>query len=186
MPPEIWEEGPLLGEPVPPMVQLSALMTMRPMGSVGRQEQMEKRSWRGNAVACPVGQSYYDVVVVKIDEECEVAKATGTSAVIFCKEQILDWTAGGHIEGWPTAALTLEGFQSGARGSVNDPRDEAPETEWVTIKMEEEIDAAVSNLRRDLGRSIDMGVPQTSPTSRLSTISEHASASDPSPRQTGS
>ena len=106
--------------------------------------------------------------------------------MIFCKEQILDWVSGRHTEGWPMAALTLEGFQTSARGSVRDPRDEAPETDWVTIKTEEEIDAAVSNLRRNLGHAIDAGVPQISPTSRLSTISEHASASDPSPRQTGS
>ena len=95
----------------------------------------------------------------------------------------MGWTTGKYIEGWPTAALTLEGFQSGAGSSMQDPRDEAPETEWVTLKMEKEIDMAVSNLRSQLGRSIDGGIPQISPTSRLSTISEHAS--DPSPRQTG-
>ena len=129
------------------------------MGSVARQEQKDKRGWRANVVACPVGQSYCDVVVVKIGEECEVAQATGTSAVIFCKEQILDWTTGKYIEGWPTAALTLEGFQSSAGSAMQDPRDEAPETEWVSLKMEEEIDMAVSNLRSRLGQATDSSIP---------------------------
>ena len=64
---------------------------------------------------------------------------------------------------------------------MDDPRDTAPKNDWVTIRMEEEIDLAVGTLRSSLGQEPDTAVPHTSPTSRLSTISEHAGASDPSP-----
>ena len=121
------------------------------------------------------------MVAVAIDEEHAIAKETGTSVVIFCKEQILEWVAGGNVIGWPTATLTLDGFKEGRDGGIGDPRDSAPRHDWVTIRMEEEIDIEVGKLRSGLGHDLDTEMPPMGPTSRLSTISEHAGASDPSP-----
>ena len=160
-------------------------MNMRPMGSVARQEQMQRREWRQQKVQCPVGQSYYEVVAVAVDEEHGIAKQAGTSIVIFCKEQILEWVAGDTVTGWPTATLSLSGLEERGDGKFGDLRDQAPRHDWITVRMEEEIDLELGRLRsehyRNLGAEADADADADADedppaaASRLSTISEQPS-----------
>ena len=183
--PEEWVAAEPGQTPLPPQVQLTALMNMRPMGAVARQEQLHSREWRTQQVQCPVGQSYYEVIAVAIDEEHGIAKKSGTSIVIFCKEQILEWVAGDKVIGWPTATLSLSGLERRGDGPFGDPRDQAPMHDWITVRVDEEIDLKLGRLRDEHYQNLDAGSsssadddaddePQAA-ASRLSTISEQAS-----------
>ena len=152
--PEEWPEVPEGETRVPPEPQLNALMNMRPMGGVARDCQLNSWDWRSQQVQAPVGQSYYDVVAVAIDEEHEIVKVAGVSIVIFCKEQILEWVAGGKIVGWPTASLSLQGLESRGAGPYDDPRDMMPRCDWVTLRQEEEIQLRVGRMRDAVARRV--------------------------------
>ena len=178
--PREWPEVPE-GQPrIPPQSQLQMLMGMRPMGSVARANQLSSWEWRTQTVQPPVGQSYYEVMAVAIDENHGIAHTAGASVVIFCKEQILEWVAGGKVIGWPTASLSLHGLESRGAGPYRDPRDEMPRCDWVTLRMEEEIELRVGRMRDAASRLIQEGPegdgnddddPPGGP-SRLGTISE--------------
>ena len=133
----------------------------------------------------PMGQSLYDVIAVAIDPEHAIAKNTGTSMVIFCKEQILEWIYGGKVTGWPTATISLHGFETRGDGGYGDARDQKPQHDWVTLRMEEEIERR-RGLLQDAAR-VAPGTDDSAPeaddedmdpvrnTSLLSRISEEVS-----------
>ena len=185
--PEEWDAAEP-GQPrLPPKAQLIALMNMRPMGAVARQEQLNSREWRTQQVQCPVGQSYYEVIAVAIDEEHGIAKKSGTSIVVFCKEQVLEWIAGERVIGWPTATLSLSGLERRGDGPFKDPRDQMPLHDWISVHMEEEIELKVGRLRDEHYRNLNAESSSSAEddgddeppaaASRLSTISEQASPS---------